>query len=336
MKTPLIAALAAAAFAVAAPAAADEPLQLKFGFPSPPTSWTNTMGATPWIKQVEEAAGGAVEIKLFPGGSIATFRTVYDRLLNGVIDVCFGTFGEIGAQYPRTSVWSLPFEAERSSQAGLAVWRLYEAGVIAEEYGKVKALAVLGFGTSGIHATQPVAKVEDMQGLKIIALSRASGEGVQLSGAAPVTMTPAEIYQSIQRGLAAGVSFTWPGVDTFKIGEVTRHHVDVPFGMGGGYYFMNKELHAKLPDKVRAAVDKFSGRPLAEMMAKAVDTVDQESIQRVMAIPGQTHHKMDAAAQARWKARLQPMTDEWVRNTPDGAKVLAAFRAEVVKLKGGK
>jgi TRAP-type C4-dicarboxylate transport system substrate-binding protein len=332
MKTALAIALMVAPLT----AGAQEPLQLKFGFPSPPTSWTNTKGATPWIKQVEGDAGGAVEIKLYPGGSIATFRTVYDRLLNGVIDVCFGTFGEVGDQYPRTTVWSLPFEAERSSLAGLAVWRLFEQGLISQEYGKVKPLAMFGFGTSGIHATQPVTKVEDMQGLKIISLSRASGEGVTLSGGAPVTMTPAEIYQSLQRGLAVGVSFTWPGVDTFKIGEVTKHHVDVPFGMGGGYYFMNKEMYAKLPDKVRAAVDRHSGRPLAQMMAKAVDEEDEGSIQRVMAMPGQVHHKMDAATQARWKERLKSMTDEWVKNTPDGARILAAYRAELAKIRSGQ
>jgi TRAP-type C4-dicarboxylate transport system substrate-binding protein len=326
-------AVALAALPMAVRAA--EPVQLKFGYPSPPTSWTNTMGATPWIKQVEEAAGGTVEIKLFPGGAIANFRTVYDRLLNGVIDVCFGTFGEIGDQYPRTSVWSLPFEAERSSQSGAAVWRLLESGIIAEEYAKVKPLVVFGFGTQGIHARQPARRLEDVQGLKIIALSRSSGDAMTRSGAAPVTMTPAEIYQALERGLAAGVSFTWPGVDTFKIGEVTRYHVDLPVGMGGGYFFMNKDSYARLPDKAREAVDKFSGRPLSQMLAKAVDQQDEEAVSRVMAMPDQVRHRLAPDEAARWKARLAPMTDEWVKNVPDGAKILAAYRAEVAKIKGG-
>ena len=313
--------------------ASADPVQLKFGFPSPPTSWTNTLGATPWIKQVEGDAPGAVEIKLFPGGSIATFRTVYDRLLNGVVDIAFGTFGEVGDQYPRTSVWSLPFEADRASIAGLAGWRLLESGVIAEEYGKIKPLAVFGFGTAGIHTNQPIARVEDIQGLKIVAMSRVSGDGVTLSGGAPVTMTPAEVYSSLQRGLAAGVAITWPGVDTFKLGEVTKYHVDVPFGMSGGYYFMNKDSFAKLPADVRAAIDKHSGLTFAKMMFRAVETVDDQSLARVMALPNQTHVKLDAAAQASWKAKLQPMTDEWVKVTPDGAKVLEAFRVEVAKIR---
>lgn len=324
---------AGAFVALASGTAVADPVQLKFGFPSPPTSWTNTLGATPWIKQVEGDAPGVVEIKLFPGGSIANFRTVYDRLLNGVIDIAFGTFGEIGDQYPRTSVWSLPFEADRASIAGLAGWRLYESGVIAEEYKTVKPLAVFGFGTAGIHTNQPITKAEDVQGLRIIAMSKVSGDGVSLSGGAPVTMTPAEVYSSLQRGLASGVAITWPGIDTFKLGEVTKYHVDVPFGMSGGYYFMNKDSYAKLPADVRAAVDKNSGLTFAKMMSQAVETVDNESLARVMALPNQTHVKLDAPTQARWKARLQPMTDEWVKTTPDGAKVLEAFRVEVAKIR---
>ena len=37
----------------------------------------------------------------------------------------------------------------------------------------------------------------------------------------------------------------------------------------------------------------------------------------------------------RWKARVAPFVDEWTRTTPDGEKVLAAFRAEIAKLRKG-
>jgi hypothetical protein len=37
----------------------------------------------------------------------------------------------------------------------------------------------------------------------------------------------------------------------------------------------------------------------------------------------------------RWKQRVQPMLDEWVKTTPDGAHVLAAFRDEIAKVRAG-
>jgi hypothetical protein len=35
---------------------------------------------------------------------------------------------------------------------------------------------------------------------------------------------------------------------------------------------------------------------------------------------------------AAWQKKLEPLTDSWVRNTPDGEKVLTAYRAELAKI----
>jgi hypothetical protein len=44
---------------------------------------------------------------------------------------------------------------------------------------------------------------------------------------------------------------------------------------------------------------------------------------------------VDSAVVERWKKMSQPITDEWVKNTPDGEKVLAAFRAEIQNIRRG-
>ena len=46
--------------------------------------------------------------------------------------------------------------------------------------------------------------------------------------------------------------------------------------------------------------------------------------------------KLVPAEQARWKQRIQPLIDEWVAATPNGAAVLAASREEIAKLRAGK
>jgi hypothetical protein len=38
---------------------------------------------------------------------------------------------------------------------------------------------------------------------------------------------------------------------------------------------------------------------------------------------------------AKWKARIAPVIDNWVKNTPDGAHVLAAFRKELADIRTG-
>jgi hypothetical protein len=36
---------------------------------------------------------------------------------------------------------------------------------------------------------------------------------------------------------------------------------------------------------------------------------------------------------ARWRQRLAPITENWLKETPDGAKILAAYRAELAKVR---
>src|SRR6185503_7039480 len=122
---------AALVAALAGAARADDPIVLKLANPATPTDWLSTKGIEPWAKRVSDATGGQVEIKNFAGGSIANFRYVYDRLLNGVAEFGFGTFGTITDQFPKTLVAGLPFLAANSIESGLAQYRLYSSGVTA-------------------------------------------------------------------------------------------------------------------------------------------------------------------------------------------------------------
>jgi TRAP-type C4-dicarboxylate transport system substrate-binding protein len=327
-------AVACVALAVTVRASA-EPVALKWGFPAPPTSWVNTKGIAGWTKEVEPASGNAIEIKVFPGGSVANFRNVYDRLTNHVIDIAFGTYGEVSDLFPKTMVSSLPFEAQSTQESGIALWRLHQKGVIADEYQAVKPLAFFSFGMGVLHSTKPIAKIDDLKGMKVITTSKSTSDSVQLLGGVPVTMTPSEIYQALQRGVAAAGQISWAGSVVFKIYEVTKHHTDVRFGLPGGYFFMNKDSFAKLPDKAKAAIDKSSGEPFSTNMGKYASQEEEQSITKVLAESGQNRHKLDDAEQERWKKLVTPITEEWIKATPNGAAVLAAYRAELTRIRAG-
>ena len=316
-------------------AGADEPIVLKFAYPAPAKGWLYEKGVLPWANKVEGASGDIVEIKPYPGGAIANFRNVYDRLLNGVAEIGFGTFGVIEGQFPRTTVSGLPFLADNSTENSLAVWRLYASGVIAEEYAPVKPLTVLSFGASGLFLTKPIKTLEDLHGMKILANGRSTSRIVNLLGAVPVTSNPGELYQSLSRGLAEGTALTFSAVGQFKLAELTKQHVDIPFGRTGGYFFMNKDAFARLPDKAKQAIDRHSGEELTKILGKASDDQNAEDRAGVLALQGYTDRPLSPAEIERLQRTLAPLTEEWVAATPDGAKVLAAFRAEVEKIRKG-
>jgi len=312
-------------------ARADEPVVLKFAYPGPLQSWPAMKGFTPWAEKIKAASGDTVEIKLY--GAIANYRNVYDRILNGVADFGFGTFGNLEGQFPKSSVTALPLLADNSLETGLAQWRMYASGVIADEYDRVKPISMFGFGNSGFHTVKPITKLEELRGMKILVGGRTVARTVGLIGAVPITSTPAEIYEGLNRGLGSGAVTTFSGLEQFKLAELVKGHLDFPFGRTGGYFFMNKDSFARLPAKAQQAIDRYSGEELTTIMSKEADAQDDTDRDKVMASPGQVRRSLSADDLKTLTKLLAPMTEEWLAATPDGAKVLAAYQAEIRRIR---
>ena len=327
-------AVAALALAAVAPALAD-PIELKFGFPPPPTTPYYPGNAQPWAKQVEEGSGDAVKIQFFVGGSVVNFRNVYDRVVNGVTEIGMGALQDVGGQFPKTEVASLPFEADHAVDASVALWRIYDHGVIADEFARIKPLALFGFPMNGLHATKPIAKLEDMRGAKTLVQTAMLGEAMKLYGGTPLTFTIAEMYQALERGTANAMVLGWVGMMTYKMHEVVKYHLDIPLGTSLGYWFMNRDAYAKLPEAARAAIDKASYEGLSRAIGTVSDRSDGFVHKQVLDAPGQVMTTIDAGETARFKQALAPLTEQWIKATPDGAKVLESFRAEIAKVKNG-
>jgi TRAP-type C4-dicarboxylate transport system substrate-binding protein len=327
-------AVIAAAFAVVAsgPVAADT-VSLKVAYPGAPTSTVNTLALAPWMKSIEADGGGAIELKLYAGGTIGTYHNIYDRLLNGVTDIAYGLFGEYAGQFPKSDVVTLPFETRSSYESAVALYRLYASGLTADEFGKVH---VLGFGRypyANIHARRPVNGIADLKGMKMSAFSRIASQVIENIGGTPVTMPVTEVYQSLQRGLIDATVVAWTGVETYKYYELAKFHMEAPVTSNHAFLFMNKDSYAKLTGKEKTALDKHSGEAFSKLLGKMFDDSEDAAREKVRAMEGHVIKQVPDAELSEWKARVQPVIDAWVKATPDGAKVLAAYRAEITKLK---
>src|SRR5262249_3152742 len=128
----------------------------------------------------------------------------------------------------------------------------------------------------------------------------------------------------------------WPSVPTFHLDEVTTFHLEAPLGFNTGYVAINNDTYAKLPAAGKAAIDKNSGLPFVQKLVAADDTMQAVGREKTKAMQGQTIAQLDPAEEARWKAAVAPVTDDWVKATPNGTAVLAAFRDELKAIRAGK
>ena len=322
------AALMATALCVAsfAAARAEEPLTYKFSFASPPTSWINTQGITPWTEDVAKASGGSLKIQVFAGGVLANARNVYDRVINGVAEFGYNAFADTD-QFPGLDVSAIPFESNDNVASTMALWHMVEKGIITD-FSRVKPIAVFNIPGNSLNSNKPITKLEDMEGLKVSVAGKMVGEAVTAVGGTPLTLISAELYNSMQRGMIQVMATSFLAITTFKLNEVTKYHLDVPFGQTPAGYFMNKEAYAKLPEKDKKAIDSTSGARLSRIVADAgkaqlVDTL------KILSSPPHSMSTLPPAEYARWKAKLQPIVDEWVKRTPNGATILATYRQEL-------
>jgi TRAP-type transport system periplasmic protein len=319
------------AAAIGSPAWSAERVTLKFGFPAPVTSYVNTDGMTPWIKDVEKAAGGTLEIKLFAGPTLGTFRDIYERTLSGVSQISFGVFGPLASQFPRTQVTDLPFLSQNTKTSSVALWHLYARGLLKPEFDKVKVLALFNFPSSNLNTNKPIKTLDDMKGRKIAVASRTLGDIAVALGAAPVTLTPTELYQGMSRGVVDAIFVGWTAVKTFRLDEVTKFHLEVPLGEAPAFVFMNKAAYAGLPAKAKAAIDKFSGEPFSARVGAANVAADRGESQKVAGEPGHLVTPIAPDQAAIWEKHIEPVVAAWVKRTPDGAKLLAAYKEELKK-----
>jgi len=122
------------------------------------------------------------------------------------------------------------------------------------------------------------------------------------------------------------------GMETFKLYEVTKYHLDVALGGDAAMVFISRKSYDALPTKAKEAIDRNSYLPLARKLGEKT----QEQWEKSRNLVKDSVYTLSPEQEAEWKHRLAPVAAEWAQGVPDGAKVLAAFRAEVAAQRSSK
>lgn len=327
---------ATAITAVASVALADEPVLLRYGDPGPPDASIHTDLIKPWSEKVNQEGAGAVDVKVFVGYSLVNMVNTLDRVADGVADLAFCILGPVSSQFPKTLVSTLPFEAKNAHEAGLALQRLYDKGIIADEWTKVKPIAFGDFANLTYHTVPMVKTLADLKGVKMSVQGRIEGQTLEALGGTPITLPINEVYEALKRQLIQGSAIGWPAAVDFKLTEITKHHLRESLGGASAVMIMNNETYAKLGGKAKAVIDANIGTGYTNWFNQVIDNTEQRNVARVKNdMKDQTVIELAPAERALWQQRITPVIDNWVKATPDGATVLAAFRKEIAAIRAG-
>ena len=309
--------------------AAAQQVVLKLNSPAPPRSYLHANVFDPWIQAVEADFGGTLKIEKFYGATLGNFAVTYDRVLDGVADIGWTLSALTGGRFKQQDVAVLPFETRNANEGALGLWKLYDKGITAAEFARVKQLGFWAFPNAALHSKEPIRTLDDVKGKKVSVSNPITARTIVLLGGTPVTMRPDEFYQAISRGVSDIGLMPFTGMQTFKLHDVAKYHLDVALGGDAAIVFMNPRSYDKLSPQAKAAIDKHSGLLMSQLAGRATQAEWESGRNGVK----ETVSVLSDEQERRWRAAVEPVSKEWAQSAPDGAKVLEAFRAEVAAMR---
>ncbi|HEY3917210.1 MAG TPA: TRAP transporter substrate-binding protein [Stellaceae bacterium] len=290
----------------------------------------------PWADHINDVGKGVLHLDVRDGMSIVNPKNFYDRVMSDVVQVTWGSIGNLSGTFPLAEFSALPFQAEKSVDASVAFWRLYKSGLLDREFQDVVPLMMTIYPQAEVHLAKPPKSIDTLAGLRLMVVAKTAAQFVGLLGGSPNSLPLPDLYEGLQRGTVDGTVIAWTAFQPYKLDEVTTYHYETQLGASAGMVFMARKRYDALPPAARKLLDENSGEVESRVLGRAWDEVADEARKAAEADPKQQVVTPTAAATEKWKALVAPVNADWVKNTPGGEKVLMAFHAYLAQVKAGQ
>jgi tripartite ATP-independent transporter DctP family solute receptor len=289
-----------------------------------------SLGAQKFADLAGEKSDGKLEFKLFTGATLGGDAQVISSLQGGIIDATVVSTGLLSTMIKEYGVFYLPqiFEDVREADAVMdgpvgqkLLTKLQEQGLV--------GLAYWEHGYRDVTNSQrPLAKWEDLQGLKIrviqIPIFIDIFNGL---GANAVPMPFPEVYTALEQGAVDGQETALPTIETSKFDEVqqylsTTHHVYDPLVV----LFSKKTWDTLSEDERRIVTEAAKeATPYQRQLNREREAKMLESVKE----KGMTVTEFSPAERARMREQLKPVTEKYTQEW--GAELVAELHGEIAK-----
>lgn len=295
----------------------------------------------PWARAVEANSGGRVKIEIFPAMSLGGRPPeLINQVRDGVVDLVWTVNGYTPGLFPRTEVMELPGVYENDPvAANLALYDMYQAGDISDDYGGVEVMFLHVHAGQGLQtATKLVRSPADAAGLKLRVPTRTGAWIIEALGANPVAMPVPELPSALQKGVVDGAFIPWEIIPPLKIYEQTRYQIEGAnmwrFGTTTFQVSMNEARWAGLPADIQQAFRDASGPDWWAEVGRIWRATDDFGI-KMATDNGNEHIVLTEAETQAFRTALEPVVQRWIDEVTgqglDGAGLVERARAAIAK-----
>jgi len=280
-------------------------LELTYGAYTSPTHTTNVAGIQPTQKRITELTNGEITFETFAGGAMGGPKELLGNVGSGILDSASVVDIYVKSSLPISAMISSMLaigEDPKVMAAAMNEFQLLNCERCTEERANNNVIGLSWSATGAYHVMckDPIKGLSDLQGKKIRATS-GIGIAMQAIGAAPVSITTAEMYEAMQRGqldCAVGAS-AW--LDTYNLKDFTKGIWSNAVGsyFGTMNWAINLDVWNDLSEEQQKAFKDSMAHNVAEIMWAYVE--DNEEAEKWLAENGGTVEESDQAFKDAWK-----------------------------------
>lgn len=281
-RIPAAAALVAAAFSIAAPAAAQTEVKLAYALA---VNSHYGAGAAAWAETAEKLSNGKLKFKQFPSSALGGERETVESVQLGTLEAVIVSSGTLSNFVPEVGVTDIPFLFRDLAHARSVLDGKVGQDLLAKF--PARGLIALAWGEQGFrHLTNskhPVQKPDDMKGLKIRTMENPVHiTAFKTLGAAPTPMAWPEVIGALQQGTIDGQENPMSVIVSAKLAQVQKHltltgHVYSPAAL-----MVSPKLWNSLDAEGKKALTEGAKAGVVAMR-RFVDEVERKGVEDVKA-----------------------------------------------------
>ena len=235
-------AVAATLLAIAVtPALAQKTMRLAHLNPDGPFESHSGAMAAVFKNLVETGTNGSIKVQLFANGQLGKDNEVIQQVRDGIVESTISSAGGIAQHYKLVGVFDMPFAFPNIDVATKVIDKDSDFGKkFSADLEAKTGLKVLGLLDSGgffaiSNSKRPIKTAADLAGLRIRTMTLPTHETtIKSLGGQPTPLPWAEVYTSLQTGVADGQMNPIPIIAFAKFDEVQKYlsitnHVITPY-----------------------------------------------------------------------------------------------------------
>jgi len=290
----------------------------------------------PWAQKIEKDSKGRIKVQVYPSMQLGGKATqLLEQVRDGVVDVAWTLPGFTPGVMPKLEIFELPF-LHRSTKATVLSLQDYVDKHMKKEFEPYHVLLVHAHAGALFMTKNPINKVEDFKGMKLRSYSRTNAWILEALEAAPLQLPLPELVPMMSKGTISGTILPYEIAPAVKMQELADYFTTLAppqprLSTAIFTFLMNKKKYESLPADLKKVIDANSGRKLAPEAIAIWDRIEVDGEKVVRSKSKNKFVSLSAAETAKFKKKVQPVFDRFVKLLDDsganGKQILAEVEA---------